>query len=151
MDLRDADATDAGDDAIAGSGQAEVLLLPALALMTFAALVVVAADWHSPIRTAITLAFLLFVPGTALAELLDVGDALQRIAIAPAASLAIETLVATALLWAGIFSVGGATVAVCAITCGLLLGCLRRPDDPGLPPEPLPDERIEAIGDGIGR
>ena len=104
--------------------------LSALALATLVVVSVVAADWESPIRTALALSFLLFVPGLALTMLLRIRDPLHQLAIATGASLAIETLVATALLSAGAFSAAAAVVGVCGITCLLLLGAARRRHTP---------------------
>lgn len=100
--------------------------LSALAVATLLVAAVVAAGWDSPIRTALALGFLLFVPGLALTTLLRIRDPLHQLAIATGASLAIETLVATALLCAGAFSGAAAAVGVCGITCLLLLGAARR-------------------------
>ena len=63
-------------------------------------------NWHSPVRVAIMLVFLLFLPGLAIAELAGVPDALERLVVALGASLALETLVAVAFLYAGLFTPG---------------------------------------------
>jgi uncharacterized membrane protein len=73
-------------------------------------------DWHSPIRVAVTLLFLLFVPGLALAELARVRDGLERLAIGIGASLAAETLIAVAFLYGGIFTAGRVFATVAAAT-----------------------------------
>ncbi len=97
-------------------------------LVTLACVACYWADWHSPMRVAITLIFLLFVPGLALAELARVADGLERLAIAIGASIAAEALVAVAFLYAGVFSAGRvfAAVAVSTGACAAL-AALRVP------------------------
>lgn len=124
----------AGGDDMPVSDPASVRLA-ALALMSLLTLTVVALDWESPIRTALTLVFALFVPGLALGELLGIRDPAQLLALATAASLAVETLVAVGLLYAGLFS----ALAAIAIVVGLTLlavaaSVLRR--DRAAPPAP---------------
>jgi uncharacterized membrane protein len=74
------------------------------------------ADWQSPVRVAITVAFLLFLPGLALAELARVADGLERLVVGIGASLALETLVAVAFLYGGAFTPGRVFAAVAAST-----------------------------------
>lgn len=97
-----------------------------IAIAAIATLVVVTADWDSPIRVALTFGFLLFGPGLALAELLEIDDPVQRLALATAASLAIETLVAVALLYSGLFRPDAAVAIVASLTCIALLVAMRR-------------------------
>jgi uncharacterized membrane protein len=105
---------------------AAALRLVAIAIAACAAMAAVAADWQSPLRTGLVIAFALFVPGLAVAELLQIEDAMQRLAIATGASIAIETLVAVVLLYTGLFSAGTACVVVFAITCVTLLAAVVR-------------------------
>jgi uncharacterized membrane protein len=74
------------------------------------------ADWRSPIRVAIALVFLLFLPGLAVAELARVADALERLVVGIGASVALETLVAVAFLYAGLFTPGRVFAVVVAST-----------------------------------
>lgn len=104
----------------------DTLRLLGIALAALAAMAAIAADWESPARVALTLAFVLFVPGLALAELLEIRDPLQRLAIATSASLAIETLLVLALLYAGLFSTEAASAVVTGLTCVALLAVVRR-------------------------
>jgi uncharacterized membrane protein len=86
-----------------------------------------AIGWESPLRVVAVLVFLLSGPGLAVADLLDVRDVAQRLAIATGFSLAVETLVGLALLYAGVFSAGLTFAIVLALSALLLaLGCLRR-------------------------
>jgi peptidoglycan/LPS O-acetylase OafA/YrhL len=128
-------APDPRHDSLIPPRAAAALRLLALALTAVAAMAAVATDWQSPARTALTIAFALFVPGLALAELLEIEDAMQRLAIATGASLAVETLVAVGLLYTGLFSADVACVVIFGLTCVTLLaaalrGLWRGPDRP---------------------
>lgn len=105
---------------------AAALRMLALALAAIATMAAVAADWHSPLRTALTVAFALFVPGLALAELLEIDDAMQRLAIAIGASIALETLVAIALLYTGLFSANAVSAVIFGLTCVTLAAAALR-------------------------
>src|SRR5204862_2625770 len=61
----------------------------AVVLIRTAALLAVAADWHSPVRSVLALGFLLFAPGLALTEMLAIREPIQRLALATAGSLAV--------------------------------------------------------------
>lgn len=114
-------------DARASLGPADAPRLIAIAVVAIATLVVVTADWQSPIRVALTIGYLLFVPGLALAEVLEIDDPVLRLALASGASLALEALVAVVLLYAGLFSPEAACAIVVGFTClALLLALLRR-------------------------
>lgn len=104
----------------------DTLRLIGMTVAALAVLIAVLTDWSSPVRAALTLAFLLFVPGLALTELLEIRDPVQRLALATAASLAVETLVAVALLYAGLFSAEAVIAVVVGITCFAVLGALLR-------------------------
>ena len=86
-----------------------------------AVLVMVSVDWDSPIRVVLTLLFLLFVPGLALGELLEINDPVQRLALASGASLGSETLICVALLYLGLFSAEAAIAIVVSLTSVVLL------------------------------
>lgn len=97
-----------------------------LLLATGACVVAFAADVQGPVRTVVALGFLLFVPGLALAELLPVQGLAQRLAIATGASLALETLIAVTLIYAGAYTTGLTLAIVAAITLAALLAALVR-------------------------
>jgi uncharacterized membrane protein len=104
----------------------DLLRLVAIAVFAIAALIAVTADWQSPVRVVLTLSFMLFGPGLAIGELLEISDPVQRIALATGAGLALETLVATALFYAGQFSIEAACGVIVGITCLALLGAAWR-------------------------
>jgi hypothetical protein len=91
-----------------------------------AAAAVFAAGWHSPVRVVLALAFLLFCPGLALAELLDVREPVLQLALATGASLALETLVGVALLYAGVYSAELAFAVVLALSAAILAAAVVR-------------------------
>jgi uncharacterized membrane protein len=88
--------------------------------LTGACLVVYALDWRSPVRTIIGVAFVLLAPGLAATENLPGRDLAWRLAIAPAAGLAAATLIATGLLYAGLYTPGGTLVLLALLTMALL-------------------------------
>lgn len=104
----------------------DLLRLVAIAVFAILALVAVTADWQSPLRVLLTLSFLLFGPGLAIGELLEIADPVQRLALATGASLALETLVATALFYAGQFSIDAACGVIVGLTCLALLAAAWR-------------------------
>ena len=104
----------------------DVVRLVAIAVFAIATLLAVTGDWDSPIRVALTIAFLLFGPGLALAELLEIDDPVRRLALATGASLALETLIATALLYAEVFSAAAVCGIIVGLTCLALLGAAWR-------------------------
>lgn len=99
------------------AGPREVALHAAvILLLTGGCLASVATGRSSPIRVVLSLSFLLFVPGLALAEALGIRDLAQRVAIGTIASLGVETLVALALVYAHAFSIGLAMPILAALT-----------------------------------
>jgi hypothetical protein len=108
---------DGGGRLALGSVQARLI---GLFLLTDAATVAFVADWEPPIRVVLVLAFLLFVPGIALMEALEIRDPVQQLALGPPASLALETLVSVALLYAGSFSAERAFAIVGVLTLAAL-------------------------------
>jgi uncharacterized membrane protein len=98
----------------------------ALLAATAVCAVAIAVDWHSPARTVIALGFLLFVPGLAFAELLEIRDHVQRIAIATAGSLAFETLLAVTLVYVRHFSIDLMLVVLYGVTAGVIAVALIR-------------------------
>lgn len=95
-------------------------------LVTGACVAAFATDLDGPFRTAAALGFLLFIPGLALAELLPVRGAAQRLAIATGASLGLETLIAVTLIYAGVYSAGLALAIVVGVTVAAVLAALVR-------------------------
>jgi uncharacterized membrane protein len=91
-----------------------------IVLLTAGCAIAVASGGRSPLRTVFSVGFLLFGPGLALAELLEIGDLAQRLTIATGASLALDTLLALGLVYAGAFSVGLAIGILAAITLAVL-------------------------------
>jgi uncharacterized membrane protein len=91
----------------------------AILLMTAGCVIFVATGWASPVRVVFSLLFLLFGPGLALAELLEIRDLARRFAIATPASLALETLLAVTLVYAGAFSIRLAITILAAFTVGI--------------------------------
>ena len=105
---------------------AAVLRSGALLLVAAGAMAAFTAEWRSPLRTALALAFLLFVPGLAVTEVLDVRAPIQRLALAPATSLGLEAVVCLVLLYAGAFSVELALSVIAALSGALLLAAMAR-------------------------
>jgi hypothetical protein len=92
----------------------------------------IALGWDSPLRVVLALGFLLFGPGLAVAELLAVSDPAQRLTVATAVSLSLDTAVGLALLYAGAYS-ADLTFTVVLVLSAVLLGVAvlrRRPRAP---------------------
>lgn len=98
----------------------------AIFLVGGSAAAVFALGWDSPVRVVLALGFLLFCPGLALGELLAVREPVQRLALATGASLAVETLVGVALLYAGAYSAALAFAIVLALCAGILAAAVVR-------------------------
>ena len=106
----------------------------AILLSTVAVSVVTYAGIWPSARPFVALPFLVFCPGMAWARLLGVRPELNEILLAVALSLAIDTIVATALLYAHQPSEQASLTALVVITIGGLLAdpslrrsLLRRP------------------------
>jgi uncharacterized membrane protein len=95
-------------------------------LVTVASLVAVLTDWRSPIRTVLALAFLLFAPGLALAEMLAIREPVQRLALVAGASLGVDTIVAVTLVYAGAFSTNLALILLAGLTLAALAVAMVR-------------------------
>jgi len=91
-----------------------------------AAFGMLALGWQSPVRVLLALVFLLFGPGFAVIELLDVRDLALRVAVAVGLSLALETVVALALVYAGAYSVEVTFAIVLAFSALVLAIALGR-------------------------
>jgi uncharacterized membrane protein len=85
-----------------------------------------AADWQSPVRTALGVAFLFLAPGLAVVQLLAIEDQLLRIALVPGISIGIGTLVSVSLVYAGVFSSGLALALLEGFTLAALLAAVVR-------------------------
>ncbi|MER7400420.1 hypothetical protein ABT381_33460 [Streptomyces sp. NPDC000151] len=85
------------------------------------------ADLASPLRAPFTLFFLLGAPAAAIAAALGRLDPLSRTVVAGAGALAVDMLVAQAMLSLHMWSARGGVVAVAAISGTLfLLASVRR-------------------------
>ncbi|REK85063.1 hypothetical protein DY245_39955 [Streptomyces inhibens] len=84
------------------------------------------ADIGSPLRAPFTLFFLLMAPATAIATALGRMDPLGRAVAAGAGALALDLLVAQAMLALHLWSVRGGVVAVAALSGAVLLGSAVR-------------------------
>ena len=73
------------------------------------------AGVHSPLRAAVALPFLLLCPGMALVRLLDVQGWLMEWTLAVAVSIALETIVATIMIYKGVWSPDLGLVVLIAI------------------------------------
>jgi uncharacterized membrane protein len=100
--------------------------MTATLLLSILAGVAYAADWQSPVRTALGVAFLFLAPGLAIVELLAIQDPLMRIALVPGISIAVGTLVAVSLVYADAFSSGLALALLEALTLAALLAAAVR-------------------------
>ena len=67
----------------------------------------VVSDMGSPIRPVIAFWFLLICPGMAIVHLLRVGDRAAEVTLAVALSIAIDTIVAEAMILTGLWSPKG--------------------------------------------
>ena len=73
---------------------------PVIVLSALGASVADYADVHSPIRPLVALWFLSLCPGMAFVRLLDIEEGYVELTLAIALSLALNTAVATAMLYA---------------------------------------------------
>ncbi len=85
-----------------------------------------ALAWDSPVRVALALTFVLFGPGLAIAELLDLRDVALRMTIACGSSIALATLVAVVLVYAGLFSPRLALGVLAGISVAAVLVAIAR-------------------------
>ncbi|MDX6676921.1 MAG: hypothetical protein QOE31_973 [Solirubrobacteraceae bacterium] len=114
------------DDAGAPLRAVDALRLLAIGLAAILAMIAIAAEWDSPVRAVLTFALVLFLPGLAIGELLEIRDPVQRLALATGASLALATLVAVALFYAVRFSAETATGVLVGVTWIALIAALLR-------------------------
>jgi uncharacterized membrane protein len=105
---------------------AVVLRSGVLSVLAISATVAFASGWESPLRTGLVLIFLLFVPGLALVELLEVRDPLFQVALATGVSLALETVAGVTLEYAGAFSAERTMAVVVCLTLAALVVTMVR-------------------------
>jgi hypothetical protein len=86
----------------------------------------IALGWESPVRAGLVFVFMLFGPGLAVGELLQVRDPVQQLALAAGISFGIDTLIALVLLYAGVLSGGLAFAIAYAITLAALAASVVR-------------------------
>lgn len=102
-----------------------------IVVLTAGCIAAVTTGWVSPVRVVLALGFLLLCPGLALAEVLEIRDLAQRLAIAIAASLALDTLLSLLLIYVGAFSLAVTVSILAALTltalCTALVRALSRP------------------------
>jgi len=89
----------------------------------------VAADVQSPVRIVLTLWFLLVCTGMAFVPLLSIGGPLPELGLGVIASIAVDSVVTTAILLAGDLS---ATTGLLALVALCLLGCAAQIGTPTL-------------------
>jgi hypothetical protein len=92
----------------------------AVLAIAVACALVYALDWESPVRTVIALAFVLVAPGLAIVELLRLDDPLLQVALVPATSIALGTLVAILFVSAAWFTPERAFICLEVITLTVL-------------------------------
>jgi hypothetical protein len=78
-------------------------------------------DMGSPVRAPFTFFFLLVAPGAALARVLGRLDPLSRAVVAVAGSVAVDLLVAQAMLMLHLWSIRGGVLTVAALSAALFL------------------------------
>lgn len=100
--------------------------LGAVAVVAIAAAAGYATGWDSPVRAGLVLAFLLFGPGLAIAEVLDIRDPVQQIGIAVGVSLAVDTIASVTLLYTGLFSAELAFAVIVAVTFAAIIVAVLR-------------------------
>jgi uncharacterized membrane protein len=99
-------------------------------IISFSALgaaLAVALDWPAPLRPALVIWFVAICPGMAIVRLLRLDSLLVEVALAIALSLALAGLIASALVYAGIWS-PNLVLELLVVTAvgGLVLGLRRR-------------------------
>jgi hypothetical protein len=84
------------------------------------------ADIGSPVRAPFTFFFLVVAPAGALAALLGALDPLTRTVVALAGAVALDLLVAQAMLMLHLWSIRGGVAAIAALSAALFLLTLVR-------------------------
>jgi hypothetical protein len=99
--------------------QWSTLIWPAIIVASAIATVLASAgEPLQPLRTVLAFWFLLVCPGLALVRLLALSDPFAELAVAVALSLALDTAVGEALLFAGAWSASSGLVALAALSLG---------------------------------
>jgi uncharacterized membrane protein len=98
-----------------------------ISFSAFGAALAVALDWPVPLRPALVIWFVAICPGMAIIRLLRLDSLLVEVTLAIALSLALAGLIASALVYAGIWS-PNLVLEVLVITAvgGLVLGLRGR-------------------------
>jgi uncharacterized membrane protein len=91
-------------------------------VLAAAAVAVTLADVRSPARAAIVLAFVLVVPGLAIVRPIGLRDPLVELTLGVAVSVAIDTLAASAILYAGGWSPSLVLVVIVGLTLAATAG-----------------------------
>lgn len=84
------------------------------------AVVTTLIGWEHPIRTALVLWFVCVGPGLGVLDPLELGDATTGLLLVVPLSLAIDALVATVLVYLGLWSSTLALIVVAAVTVAAL-------------------------------
>jgi len=93
------------------------------------------ADIDTPLRPFVGLWFLLVCPGLALVRLLHLDDLVSEVMLAVAFSLTLDALVASTMLYAGVWSPGGALAVLISVSIGgATLQALRAASRPSVWP-----------------
>src|SRR5438067_10253994 len=91
-----------------------------IVVSTLGVSVVAFADAHSPLRPLLALWFLGICPGMAFVRLLDIKEGYVQLTLAVALSLTLDTIVATVLLYAHLWS----PTHILGLVAGLSLGAV---------------------------
>ncbi len=91
---------------------------------------------ESPIRPVIAFWLLLICPGMAFVRLLHIEERLTELTLAIALSIAIDTIVAEAMLYAGVWS---SELGLVVLICLSIVGVALQIRDTRLKPMPLPE------------
>jgi uncharacterized membrane protein len=113
----------------------------AVTVIGIVAAITIAAGLDSPLRAVFVLTFLFFGPGLALTGLLQMPDLAQRFALAAAASLAVDVIVAVTLLYLAIYTYELGFAIVAAITAAALIAGRLQAQEP--PDEPTLFDRVD--------
>ena len=107
-------------------------LWPAIIVVSSAAIAILTyAGVESPVRVAFAFWFLLVCPGMALVRLLRLKDVIVELTLAVALSLALDALVASALVYTGLWSSKSSLAILIAISIAGAAAQLKRAMDDG--------------------
>ncbi len=108
-----------------------------LALLTLLTGVLTAADFHTPLRLWITLAFVVLAPGWALAAYFPAAEPALTWSVAVSLSIALGILVAQTMVSVGVWYPTGALLVLVGLTFAALVNHLVRRPVPSSSPPPL--------------